>query len=109
REISFARQFFRMNLFIIAVQENLGDPLTKCLRRKIPLNPPPMANGNAAGFLAHHDRYRIRLFRNAEPGSMSQSKRTVKRFTLTHRKNTGGGCDPSIADDYAAVVQRRFR
>ena len=48
REISFARQFFRMNLFIIAMEQNFGDPLSECFRSKIALNSPTMANRKVA-------------------------------------------------------------
>jgi hypothetical protein len=47
-ESNFAGQFFEASLFIIAVQQNFRDALTKRLRSEIALNSPPMANGNAA-------------------------------------------------------------
>ncbi len=48
REINFARQFFEVCPFMIAVQQSFRDALTKRLRSKIALNSPPMANGNPA-------------------------------------------------------------
>src|SRR5207247_3575957 len=48
REINFARQFFRISLFIFGMQQNLRDPLTKSLRSEIALNSTPVTNGNTA-------------------------------------------------------------
>jgi hypothetical protein len=47
-ESNFARQLFEVSLFIIGVQQNFRDALTKPLRSEIALDSPPMANGNAA-------------------------------------------------------------
>ena len=47
-ESNFAGQFFEASLFIIAVQQNFRDALTKRLPSEIALNSPPMANRNAA-------------------------------------------------------------
>jgi hypothetical protein len=47
-ETNIARQFFEVSRFIIAVQQNFRDPLTKRLLSEIALNSPPMANGNTA-------------------------------------------------------------
>lgn len=43
-EGNFARQFFKSSLFIIAVQQNFRNALTKRLRSEIGLNSPPIAN-----------------------------------------------------------------
>src|SRR5207237_1941903 len=48
REINFARQFFRISLFIFAVQQDFRDPLTERLRSEIALDSAPMTNGNTA-------------------------------------------------------------
>src|SRR5438552_17783537 len=56
-EINFAPQFFRISffsLFIISVQQNLRDALTKCFRGKIALDSPPVTNGNAACLFGNH-------------------------------------------------------
>ena len=71
REISFARQFFRMNLFIIRMQKNFGDTLPKCLRREIALNSAPVTNGNSASLLRNDDRNRVRFFSNTETGAVT--------------------------------------
>src|SRR5919197_194857 len=56
REINFARQFLRISLFIIAVQQNLRDPLAKSLRSEIALNSAPMTNGNTASLFGNDYR-----------------------------------------------------
>src|SRR2546423_15146533 len=61
-EINFARQFFRISLFILAVQQNFGDPLTESLRSEIALDSSPMTNGNCAGLLRNDHRHAIRFF-----------------------------------------------
>src|SRR5947207_502582 len=48
REINFARQFFRISLFIFGVQQDFRDPLAERLRSEIALNSSPMTNGNTA-------------------------------------------------------------
>jgi hypothetical protein len=40
RDINFARRFFEVNLFIIAVQQNFRNALTKRLRSEIALDSP---------------------------------------------------------------------
>src|SRR6266852_2941449 len=69
REINFARQFFRINLFIFAVQQNLRDPLAKGLRSKIALNSPPMANGNTTRLFGDDYRHGVRFLSNPEAGA----------------------------------------
>src|SRR6266508_579674 len=59
REINFARQFFRIILFIFAVQQNLRDPLTKSLRSEIALNSTPVTNGNTAGLFGDDYRHGV--------------------------------------------------
>src|ERR1043166_2681420 len=79
REINFARQFFRISLFIFAVQQNLRDPLPKCLRRKIALNSTPMTNGNTARFFGDNYRHGVRLFGDPQSGPMTQSETAIER------------------------------
>jgi len=47
-ETNIERQLFEVCPFIFAVQEDLPDPLTKCLPSEVALNSPPMANKNHA-------------------------------------------------------------
>src|SRR5206468_13064713 len=71
REINFARQFFRISLFIFAVQQNLRDSLPERLRCEIALNSPPMANGNAAGLFGNDHRHGVGLLSDPKPGAMT--------------------------------------
>src|SRR5262249_52809838 len=109
REINFARQFFRISLFIMPVQQNLTDSLPKCFRREIALNSPPMANRNAAGLLGDNDRHRVGFFGDPERCAMAQAETAIQSFALAHRKNAGRSSDSAVPNDYAAVMQRRFR
>src|SRR5947208_8553695 len=70
-EINFARQFFRISLFIIAVQQNFSDPLTKRLRSEIALNSPPMTNGNAASLFGYDHRHGVRFLGDPEARAMT--------------------------------------
>ena len=40
---------------------------------------------------------------------MTQTQTAIERLALAHRKNAGRGRDAAIADDDAAIVQRRLR
>src|SRR5262245_51134834 len=71
REINFARQFFRISLFIFGVQQNFRDPLAKGFRGKIALNSAPVTNGNTARLFGDDDRYGIRFLGNPEAGTMA--------------------------------------
>src|SRR4029077_6971252 len=71
REINFARQFFRISLFIFAVQQDLRDPLAKGLRSKIALNSPPVTNGNTARLFGDDNRHGIRFLGNTKPGAVT--------------------------------------
>src|SRR5215471_17299355 len=93
REINFARQFFRISLFIFAVQQNLRDPLPERLRSEIALNSAPVTNGNTARLFGDDYRHGVRFLSNPEPGAMTQSQTAVERLTLAHWKNAGRGCD----------------
>src|SRR5262245_51793771 len=77
REINFARQFFRIRLFIFAVQQYLRDPLAESLWSEIALNSTPMTNGNITRLFGDDDRHGVRLFSNSEPGSMTQSQASI--------------------------------
>ena len=44
REINFARQLFRISLFISAVQKDFGNALPECLRAKTALDSSPMTD-----------------------------------------------------------------
>ena len=71
REINFARQFFRISLFIFAVQQNLRDPLAESLRSEIALNSPPVTNGNTARLFGDDYRDGIRFLSNPKPGAVT--------------------------------------
>src|SRR5262245_55341202 len=71
REINFARQFFRIRLFIFAVQQYLRDSLPEGLRSEIALNSTPMANGNTARLFGDDYRHGVRFFSNSEPSAMT--------------------------------------
>src|ERR1700746_185241 len=71
REINFARQFFRISLFIFAVQQNLRDSLAKGLRSKIALHSPPATNGNTARLFGDDYRHCVRFLSNPESGAMT--------------------------------------
>ena len=77
RQINFARQLFRIRLFIFAVQQNFRDPLTERLGRKIALDSPPVANGNTAGLFGYDDSHGVRFLGNAEPRAVTQSQAAV--------------------------------
>src|SRR6266705_2993206 len=108
-EINFACQFFRIGLFILAVQQNFGDPLTETLRSEIALDSAPMTNGNSAGLLRNHHRHCVGFFSDPQTGPVTQSKAAIQCFPLAYRKNTRGGCDSSIANDHATVMERSLR
>ena len=40
---------------------------------------------------------------------MPKAEAAIKRFALAHRENAGGGSDPTVAHNHAAIVERRFR
>ncbi len=73
REVSFARQLFRIIFFMVTMEQNLAEPLPERLRRKIPLEPAPITDRNRARFFGNDDRDRIRFLGNTERGSMSQA------------------------------------
>src|SRR6266513_4190942 len=70
-EINFARQLFRISLFIFAVQQNFRDPLPEGLRCDIALDSAPVANGNAACLFGDDYRDGIRFLSYSEPGAMT--------------------------------------
>src|SRR5436305_10887178 len=71
REINFARQFFRISLFIFGVQQDFRDPLAERLRSEIALNSPPMTNGNTARLFGDDYRNGVRFLGDSEPGAMT--------------------------------------
>src|SRR5437588_11634292 len=40
---------------------------------------------------------------------MAQTKTAIQCLTLAHRENAGRSSNSAVADDHAAVMQRRFR
>src|SRR5947199_8047721 len=71
REINFARQFFRISLFIFAVQQNFRDPLTERLRCEIALDSSPMANRNTARLFGDDHGHGIRFLGDPEPRAVT--------------------------------------
>jgi len=71
REINFARQLFRIRLFIFTVQQNFRDSLTERFGCEIALDSAPMANGNSACLFGHDHRDGIRFLSDSEPGAMT--------------------------------------
>src|SRR5436190_604747 len=69
--INFARQLFRIILFIFAVQQNFRDPLTERLWCEIALDSPPVANGNSTRLFGDDYRDGIRFLSYSEPGAMT--------------------------------------
>src|SRR6187397_1479479 len=70
-EINFACQFFRITLFILAVQQNFGNALPESLRSEIALDSTPMANGNSACLLGDNDSDRIGFLGDSESGAVT--------------------------------------
>src|SRR6266480_353726 len=108
REVSFARQLFRISFFMVTMEQNFAEPLPESLRRKIPLEPAPMTNRNRAGLFGNDDRNRVRFLGNAKRGAMPQSQTAIERLPLADREDASRGRDPAVSQDHAAVVQRRF-
>jgi hypothetical protein len=71
REINFARQFVRISLFIIAVQQYFRDALAECFRSEIALDSAPVTNGNATRLFGDDHRHSVRFLGNAEAGTMT--------------------------------------
>src|SRR5439155_13425248 len=71
REINFARQFFSISLFILAVQQNFGNALTERLWSEIALNSAPVTNGNTACLLRYDDGNGVRFLGDSEPGTVT--------------------------------------
>src|SRR5438552_14819719 len=70
-EINFACQFFRISLFIFAVQQNFGNALTERLWSEIALNSTPVTNGNSACLLRYDDGNGVRFLSDSEPGAVT--------------------------------------
>src|SRR5438034_3506617 len=85
-EINFARQFFRISLFIFAVQQNFGNALAKCFWSEIALNSSPVANGNSACLFRYDDSDGVRFLSDSEPGAVTYSRTAVTCFRLTYGK-----------------------
>ena len=68
-----------------------------------------MANRNATRLLRNNDRDGVRFFGDAERRPMAQAKTAIQCLTLAHRENAGRSSNSAVADDHAAVMQRRFR
>src|SRR5438876_2739282 len=66
-EINFARQFFRISLFILAVQQNFGNALSERLRGEIALNSAPVTNGNSACLFRYDDSHGVLFLGDSEP------------------------------------------
>src|SRR5947199_3258914 len=56
REINFARQFFRISLFIFVIQQDSQNSLAKSARRKMASISTPMTNENPARPFAYNYR-----------------------------------------------------
>src|SRR5205823_7700528 len=65
-EINFARQFFRISVFILAVQQNFRNALTERLWSEIALDPAPVTNGNSACLFGDNHRDGIRFLSDSE-------------------------------------------
>src|SRR4029077_15993822 len=70
-EINFARQFFRISFFILAVQQNFGNALTERLWSEIALDSSPVTNGNSACLFGDNDSNGIRFLGDSEPGAVT--------------------------------------
>src|SRR5262249_27538708 len=70
-EINFACQFFRISLFILAVQQNFRNPLTETFRSEIALNSAPMTNGNRTGLLRNYYCHGIGFFSDPQTGPVT--------------------------------------
>src|SRR5437667_12602547 len=70
-EINFARQFFRISLFILAMQQNFGNALSERLRGEIALNSAPVTNGNSACLFGYDDSHSARFLVDSEPGAVT--------------------------------------
>src|SRR5438270_13778404 len=92
REINFARQLFRISLFIFAVQQNFRDPLPEGLRCEIALDSAPVANGNTAGLFGDDYRHRVGFLGNPEPGAMTYAQAAIHRFSLAYMTNVRCSC-----------------
>lgn len=79
-ETNVARQFFEVSLFIIAVQQNFRDALTKRLPSEIALNLPPMANRNPARLCLKTFAKKVQL----RPGNEAQMERNPHRMHMTY-------------------------
>src|SRR5215475_15955199 len=71
REINFARQFFRISLFIFAVQQNFGNALAERFWSEIALNSAPVTNGNRACLFRYDDSNGVRFLGDSEPGPVA--------------------------------------
>jgi hypothetical protein len=93
-EGNFARQFFKSSLFIIAVQQNFCNALTKRLQSEIGVNSPPIANENAA---CH---FRRQLRHGVEP---TASAMTTKRTAELGISKNGKTCVVSCVRNHATT------
>src|SRR5258708_39819834 len=70
-EINFACQFFRISLFIFAVQQNFGNALAERLGSEIALDSAPVTNGNSACLFGDNDSDGIRFLGDSEAGAVT--------------------------------------
>ena len=70
-EINFARQFFRISLFILAVLQNFGNALAERLWSEIALNSSAVTNGNSACLFRYDDSDGVRFLGDSEPGAVT--------------------------------------
>src|SRR6266536_4408725 len=70
-EINFACQFFRISLFILAVQQNFGNALAECLWSEIALNSSAVTNGNSTCLFRYDDSDGVRFLGDSEPGAVT--------------------------------------
>ena len=106
-------QFFPNHLFsilffivfnIAIAQENIFQSLTEFFFVKIQLDLAVHAYGNRSGFLAHHDRHRVRLLAQADRSPVAQTQGTIPDFTLAHREDTRGRHDPLTGENHSPIV-----
>jgi hypothetical protein len=91
------------------VEQEFGDALAERFRSEISLNPSPMTDGNSAGLFRDNHRDGVGFFGDPKSGPMTQAQAPIERFPLADRENARGGRHATVADDYAAIVQRTLR
>src|SRR4030095_3350106 len=70
-EINFARQFFRISLFILAVQQNFSNALTERFWGEIALDSASVTNGNCACLFGDNDSDGIGFLGDSKSGTVT--------------------------------------